>query len=35
MPSVRKLQATSVKGLTKRAHAASMRPSISAAAANE
>ena len=35
MPSVRKPQATSAKGRTKRAQAASIRPSISAAAANE
>jgi hypothetical protein len=35
MPRVRKLQATRAKGRTKRAQAASMRPSIKAAAANE
>ena len=35
MPNVKKHQATSAKGRTKRAQAASMRPSISAAAANE
>ena len=35
MPIVKKLHATSVNGRTKRAQAASMRPSISAAAANE
>ena len=35
MPSVRKIQATSVHGRTQRAHAASMRPSSSAATANE
>ena len=35
MPSVRKHQAISANGLTKRAQAASMRPSISAAAAKE
>ena len=35
MPSVRKPHAISEKGRTKRAQAASMRPSISAAAAKE
>ena len=35
MPSVRKHQAISAKGRTKRAQAASIRPSISAAAAKE
>ncbi len=35
MPSVRKIQAISVQGRTKRAKAASMRPLISAAAAKE
>jgi hypothetical protein len=35
MPSVRKLQATRVNGLTNRAQAASILPSISAAAAND
>jgi hypothetical protein len=35
MPIVKKLQATSVNGRTNRAQAASMRPSISAAAAKE
>jgi hypothetical protein len=35
MPSVRKIQAASVHGRTKRAQAASMRPPISAAAAKE
>ena len=33
MPSVRKIQAASVQGRTPRAHAASIRPSISAATA--
>ena len=35
MPRVRKIHATSVHGRTQRAHAASMRPSSSAATANE
>ena len=35
MPTVRKHQAVSANGRTKRAQAASIRPSISAAAANE
>ena len=35
MPSVSRLQATSANGRTNRAHAASIRPSIRAAAANE
>ncbi len=35
MPSVRKIQAASVQGLTQRAQAASVRPSISAATAKE
>ena len=35
MPSVRKTHAASVQGLTQRAQAASMRPSISAATAKE
>jgi hypothetical protein len=35
MPRVRKLHATRVNGLTNRAQAASMRPSISAAAAKD
>jgi len=35
MPSVRHIQASSVHGLTQRAQAASVRPSISAAMANE
>ena len=35
MPSVRKIQAISVHGRTKRAQAASTRPAISAAAAKE
>lgn len=35
MPRVRKIQAISVHGRTQRAQAASSRPSISAAAANE
>ena len=35
MPSVRHIQAASVHGLTQRAQAASMRPSIKAATANE
>ena len=35
MPSVRNIQAASVQGRTQRAQAASMRPSISAATANE
>ena len=35
MPSVRKIQAVSIQGRTQRAQAASMRPSISAAAAKE
>ncbi len=35
MPSVRNIQASSVHGRTQRAQAASMRPSISAAIANE
>ena len=35
MPSVRHIQASKVQGRTQRAHAASMRPSISAATANE
>ena len=35
MPAVRKHQASSVQGRTQRAQAASIRPSISAATANE
>ena len=35
MPSVRHIQAANVQGLTHRAQAASMRPSIKAATANE
>ena len=35
MPSVRKIQATSVHGRTQRAQAASIRPSSSAATAKE
>ena len=35
MPMVRNIQAASVHGLTQRAQAASVRPSISAAMANE
>ena len=35
MPSVRQIQAASVQGRTQRAQAASVRPSISAATANE
>jgi hypothetical protein len=35
MPSVRNIQAASVQGRTQRAQAASSRPSISAAMANE
>ena len=35
MPSVRQIQAASVHGRTQRAQAASMRPSMSAATANE
>ena len=35
MPSVRQIQAASVQGLTQRAQAASVRPSISAATAKE
>ncbi len=34
MPRVRNIQAASVHGRTQRAHAASIRPSISAATAN-
>ena len=35
MPSVRKIQATSVQGRTNRAQTASMRPSMSAPTAKE
>ncbi len=35
MPSVRKIQAARIQGRAKRAQAASMRPSISAATAKE
>ena len=35
MPRVRQIQAASVHGRTQRAQAASVRPSISAATANE
>ena len=35
MPSVRKIHASSVQGRTQRAQAASIRPSIRAATANE
>ncbi len=35
MPKVRKIHASSVQGRTQRAHAASTRPSISAATAKE
>ena len=35
MPRVRQIQAASVQGRTQRAQAASVRPSISAATANE
>ena len=35
MPSVRNIHATSVQGRTQRAQAASIRPSIRAAIANE
>ena len=35
MPTVRNIHAASAQGLTQRAHAASTRPSISAATAKE